>query len=210
MNLTCDVCHRSGFSTKASLSSHKSKFHRGENVLHNQKRYDPKEMNVQTSMEPDLKMNAKTSNEIVNDHLDNYRHLYDDETFNRLKRKASSKDETPYTYSKDNLPSDEVSAPIAHLPALLNHISASMLEEDLISSQVLLLCKTSPCIWRNTIQNAMIVVNSFLLRESLKNIKTHVVHGIHVQFVEPPFKPKRCLMNTIRHILSVQDVGVSS
>ena len=111
MNLTCDVCHRSGFSTKASLSSHKSKFHRGENVLHNQKRYDPKEMNVQTSMEPDLKMNAKTSNEIVNDHLDNYRHLYDDETFNRLKRKASGKDETPYTYSKDNLPSDEVSAP---------------------------------------------------------------------------------------------------
>ena len=56
-------------------------------------------------------MNAKTSNEIVNDHLDNYRHLYDDETFNRLKRKASGKDETPYTYSKDNLPSDEVSAP---------------------------------------------------------------------------------------------------
>ena len=111
MNLTCDVCHRSGFSTKASLSSHKSKFHRGENVIHNQKRYDPKEMNVQTSMEPDLKMNAKTSNEIVNDHLDNYRHLYDDETFNRLKRKASGKDETPYTYSKDNLPSDEVSAP---------------------------------------------------------------------------------------------------
>ena len=111
MNLTCDVCHRSGFSTKASLSSHKSKFHRGENVLHNQKRYDPKEMNVQTSMEPDLKMNAKTSNEIVNDHLDNYRHLYDDETFNKLKRKASGKDETPYTYSKDNLPSDEVSAP---------------------------------------------------------------------------------------------------
>ena len=110
MNLTCDVCHRSGFSTKASLSSHKSKFHRGENVIHNQKRYDPKEMNVQTSMEPDLKMNAKTSNEIVNDHLDNYRHLYDDETFNRLKRKASGKDETPYTYSKDNLPSDEVSA----------------------------------------------------------------------------------------------------
>ena len=111
MNLTCDVCHRSGFSTKASLSSHKSKFHRGENVLHNQKRYDPKEMNVQTSMEPDLKMNAKTSNEIVNDHLDNYRHLYDDETFNKLRRKASGKDETPYTYSKDNLPSDEVSAP---------------------------------------------------------------------------------------------------
>ena len=111
MNLTCDVCHRSGFSTKASLSSHKSKFHRGENVLHNQKRYDPKEMNVQTSMEPGLKMNAKTSNEIVNDHLDNYRHLYDDETFNKLKRKASGKDETPYTYSKDILPSDEVSAP---------------------------------------------------------------------------------------------------
>ena len=111
MNLTCDVCHRSGFSTKASLSSHKSKFHRGENVLHNQKRYDPKEMHVQTSMKPDLKMNAKTSNEIVNDHLDNYRHLYDDETFNKLKRKASGKDETPYTYSKDNLPSDEVSAP---------------------------------------------------------------------------------------------------
>ena len=56
-------------------------------------------------------MNAKTSNEIVNDHLDNYRHLYDDETFNKLKRKASGKDETPYTYSKGILPSDEVSAP---------------------------------------------------------------------------------------------------
>ena len=179
MNLTCNVCHRSGFSTKASLSSHKSKFHRGENVIHNQKRYDLKEMNVQTSMEPDLKMDANTSNEIVNDHLDNYRHLYDDETFNRLKRKASGKDETLYTYSKDNLPSDEVSGCQlqAHLPALLNHISASMLEEDLISSQVLLLCMTSPCIWRNTIQNAMIVVNSFLLKENLKNIKTHVVQG---------------------------------
>ena len=33
MDLTCDVCHRSGFSTKASLSSHKSKFHPSKNNL---------------------------------------------------------------------------------------------------------------------------------------------------------------------------------
>ena len=72
-------------------------------------------------MKPDLKMNAKTSNEIVNEHLNNYRHLYDDETFNRLKRKASGKDETPYTYSKDNLPSDEVSAPSSPPRSLKPH-----------------------------------------------------------------------------------------
>ena len=95
--IICGECSKS-FLNKNSFGNH-------------QRRYHPKEINVQTSMKPDLKMNAKTSNEIVNDHLDNYRHLYDDETFIRLKRKASGKDETPYTYSKDNVPSDEVSAP---------------------------------------------------------------------------------------------------
>ena len=107
--IICGECSKS-FLNKNSFGNH-------------QRRYHPKEINVQTSMKPDLKMNAKTSNEIVNEHLNNYRHLYDDETFNRLKRKASGKDETPYTYSKDNLPSDEVSAPSSPPRSLKPHNS---------------------------------------------------------------------------------------
>ena len=97
VGFTCDICLKSGFASKESLRGHKNRKHK-----------DNKRQLGDGAAGMDLRIYPKTSNEIVNDHLDNNRHLYDDEAFNRLKRKASGNDGAPYKYTKDNLPSDEI------------------------------------------------------------------------------------------------------
>ena len=80
----CTFC-KATFKFPGVLASHKYNMHKGEKLPLNGKGLD-------------LRIYPKTSNEIVNDHLDNNKDLYDDDTFNRLKRKASG-DEVPEPYN---------------------------------------------------------------------------------------------------------------
>ena len=89
--ITCDICHRT-FKSKDSRRQHMKRQHKA----------------VQRIAGMDLRIYPKSSNEIVNEHLDNNRHLYDDEAFNRLRKRASGEEGVPYKYSKPNLPNDEL------------------------------------------------------------------------------------------------------
>ena len=80
----CTFC-KATFKFPGVLASHKYNMHKGEKLPLNGEGLD-------------LRIYPKTSNEIVNDHLDNNKDLYDDDTFNRLKRKASG-DEVPEPYN---------------------------------------------------------------------------------------------------------------
>lgn len=73
MDLTCDVCHKSGFSTKASLSSHMSKYHPKKNET------------PQVESDPvSLRIFPKSNEDMVNEHLENQK----DDYLMNLKRKA--------------------------------------------------------------------------------------------------------------------------
>ena len=89
----CNSCEAS-FKHPGGLATHKYRQHKGEKTLKGQG--------------TNLRIYPKTSNDIVNEHLDNNRHLYDDEAFNRLKKRASGEEGVPYKYSKPNLPNDEL------------------------------------------------------------------------------------------------------
>jgi len=86
MNFFCDVCS-TGFSSKASLTQHKYRFH--SNTGKSKKKYAS-----QKGRGPiDLRIYPKkSSDEIVNEHLDNNKDMFEEEEWKALKRKAQEPD----------------------------------------------------------------------------------------------------------------------
>ena len=90
MPFPCDIC-RNNYVSRASLSQHKSRYHKG---------------GKQTGKGPidhlRLYSTGKTPKEILDDHLDNNKDMYDDEEWKSLKRKAQGEDEEPIKFPKFN------------------------------------------------------------------------------------------------------------
>ena len=105
----------------------------------------------------DLRIYPKTSNEIVNDHLDNNKDLYDDDTFNRLKRKASG-DEVPEPYNflpkRDKPPREDPS------------INCSLCSATFLNERDRVIT------WQIFIQHVWIVENNLQVERSTTNMNT--------------------------------------
>ena len=75
--LTCLNCGKNGYKNKKSLAEHKRSACKGTNLF-------TQDGGMVTLQRP------KTDDEFVNEHLDNNKHLYNEEEWNNLKRKANS------------------------------------------------------------------------------------------------------------------------
>ena len=81
MDLTCDDCHRSGFSTKASLNSHKSKYHPSKHMKSQHSPQQSMALRVYNRNDDDV--------EHLNSYLDNNKNQLDPSTWKSLKQKVN-------------------------------------------------------------------------------------------------------------------------
>jgi len=89
---TCYICGKTGFKNARSLATHRYKYHNDEKEREVTSQTDPVD---EGPLNLRIYPKADVADEIVNNHLDKNRYKYDDETWNRLKRKANSDQEPP-------------------------------------------------------------------------------------------------------------------